>query len=121
MIHLDHLTIFVADVARSREWYTQRIGLKLEFEIPGANVAALQDDGGLTLYVEKARQPGGAASCVLTFRVADVEAKCRELTDCGVMLAAQPQKLFWGYGAELRDPDGYLIRVWDEISMREKG
>jgi catechol 2,3-dioxygenase-like lactoylglutathione lyase family enzyme len=85
MIHLDHLTIFVADVARSREWYTQHIGLKLEFEIPGANAAALQDDGGLTLFV------------------------------------AQPQKLFWGYGAELRDPDGYLIRLWDEISMREKG
>ncbi len=121
MIHLDHLTIFVADVARTREWYTQRIGLKLEFEIPGAHVAALQDDGGFTLFAEKATQPGSAASCVLTFRVADVEAKCRELTNCGVVLEAQPQKLFWGYGAELRDPDGYLIRLWDELSMREKG
>ena len=24
-----------------------------------------------------------------------------------------------GYGAELQDPDGYLIRLWDERSMRE--
>jgi hypothetical protein len=38
-----------------------------------------------------------------------------------VVLEAQPQKLFWGYGAELRDPDGYLIRLWDELSMHEKG
>jgi hypothetical protein len=37
------------------------------------------------------------------------------------VLEAQPQKLFWGYGAELRDPDGHLIRLWDELSMREKG
>jgi hypothetical protein len=37
------------------------------------------------------------------------------------LFVAQPQKLFWGFGAELRDPDGYLIRLWDEISMREKG
>lgn len=28
-----------------------------------------------------------------------------------------PGKTFWGYGAELLDPDGYLIRLWDEKSM----
>ncbi len=26
-----------------------------------------------------------------------------------------------GYGAELRDPDGYQINLWDEESMRQKG
>jgi hypothetical protein len=25
---------------------------------------------------------------------------------------------YWGYGAELIDPDGYLIRLWDERSMK---
>jgi len=29
--------------------------------------------------------------------------------------------VFWGYGAELLDPDGYRIHLWDEVSMREKG
>jgi hypothetical protein len=36
-------------------------------------------------------------------------------------MSARPQKLFWGYGAELTDPDGYLVRLWDEQSMKEKG
>ena len=27
---------------------------------------------------------------------------------------------YWGYGAELTDPDGYLIRLWDQRSMKEK-
>jgi catechol 2,3-dioxygenase-like lactoylglutathione lyase family enzyme len=119
--HLDHLTIFVAEVARSRRWYTENLDLKLEFEIASRNVAALQDSGGFTLFLEQSSKVECAPSCVLTFRVADVEAKCRELANRGVHLEAGPQKLFWGYGAELRDPDGYLVRLWDELSMREKG
>ena len=121
MTHLDHLTIFVGEVARSRRWYTENLDLKLEFEIPGRNVAALQDSGGFTLFLEQSSKVESAPCCVLTFRVADVEAKCRELANRGVHLEAGPQKLFWGYGAELRDPDGYLVRLWDESSMREKG
>ena len=31
-----------------------------------------------------------------------------------------PQKNFWGYGPELADPDGYIVRLWDERTMREK-
>ena len=27
---------------------------------------------------------------------------------------------FVGYGTELADPDGYLIRLWDEQSMKDK-
>jgi len=53
--------------------------------------------------------------------VHDVEAKYRELSANGVTFEKSPQKLAWGYGAELRDPDGYLIYIWDEKSMREKG
>ena len=51
----------------------------------------------------------------------DVEAKYRELVGLGIDLDAPPQKLAWGYGAEITDPDGYVIRLWDERSMREKG
>jgi hypothetical protein len=53
--------------------------------------------------------------------VDDVEAKHRELAARGVGFDKSPQKLFWGYGAELRDPDGCLLYLWDEQSMREKG
>jgi catechol 2,3-dioxygenase-like lactoylglutathione lyase family enzyme len=121
MIYLDHLTIFVADVSRSRKWYTENLGLKIEFEIPSRNVVALQDSGGFTLFVEQSSGVERGLSCVLTFRVADVDARCQELANRNVVLEARPQKLFWGYGAELRDPDGYLVRLWDAVTMREKG
>jgi len=121
MIRLDHLTTFVADEQRSRDWYVRNFGFRVEFEIPDAHTVALQDDGGLTLFL--ARDPVRARDqhCVLTFQVDSVESKHRNLRDAGVVFEKSPQKLFWGYGAELRDPDGYLIYVWDEASMREKG
>ena len=34
MIKLDHLTIAVSDCEKSRAWYVETLGLKLEFEIP---------------------------------------------------------------------------------------
>lgn len=43
------------------------------------------------------------------------------MTAAGVRFEKPPQKLFWGYGAEVRDPDGYLLYLWDERSMKEKG
>lgn len=121
MIRLDHLAIFVRDHARSRERYTTHFGFKVEFEVPEGKTTALQDDGGLTLFLVECSDEPIAPSCVLTFQVDDVEAKYRELSARGVAFEKSPQKLFWGYGAELRDPDGYLVNLWDERSMREKG
>ena len=121
MVRLDHLSIPVRQQARSREWYTSNLGLKVEFEIPARNTVALQDDAGLTLFLFESPDGQVGASCTLTFQVDDVEAKYRELAARGVVFEKTPQKLFWGYGAELRDPDGYLVYLWDEKSMREKG
>ena len=58
--------------------------------------------------------------CALWFQVADVDATFAEWSERGVAFAHAPRKSFWGYGAELVDPDGYLVRLWDEASMREK-
>jgi len=120
MIRLDHLTIPVRDVIQSRDWYASHLGLKVEFEIVERKTAALQDDGGFTLFLVEGDPPRGTL-CTLTFQVADVEATYRDLSSRGVAFDKAPQKLFWGYGAELRDPDGYLIYLWDEASMRAKG
>ena len=63
------------------------------------------------------RAPNGTA---LWFQVDDVDAIFAEWTARGVAFAHGPQKNFWGYGPELADPDGYIVRLWDERTMREK-
>jgi uncharacterized glyoxalase superfamily protein PhnB len=75
----------------------------------------------LTLFIYEPADGDVAPSCTLTFQVDDVDAKYKELSARGIHFEKAPQKLFWGYGAELRDPDGYLVYLWDEKSMREKG
>jgi predicted enzyme related to lactoylglutathione lyase len=81
---------------------------------------ALQDTKGFTLFLHERPADQCTPSCQLTFQVDDVEATAQSLAARGIALAA-PQKLAWGYGAELEDPDGYLVRLWDERSMRKNG
>jgi predicted enzyme related to lactoylglutathione lyase len=108
-------------VALSRDWYETAVGLKVEFAVPALNAIALQDDAGFTLFIEERAASDFAPSCILTFQVDDVEAKSRLLEKEGIELKAAPQKLRWGYGAELVDPDGYIVRLWDPKSMSEQG
>jgi len=120
MIKLDHLAIPVRDYRVSRDWYRRVLGLEVEFEIPERQTVAMRDEFDFTIFLT-----GDAAtvvpSCALTFQVEDVEAAYRQLSASGVAFVHAPQRVFWGYGAELADPDGYRIMLWDERTMREKG
>lgn len=120
MLKLDHLAIPVTDVARSRAWYVGTLGLSVEFEMPARGTVALQDGEGFTIFLDPARAPVQPAACALWFQVADVDEAYAEWLARGAAFAHPPQKTYWGYGAELIDPDGYRIRLWDERSMKER-
>lgn len=121
MVRLDHIAIPVRQCVASRDWYSRNLGLEVEFEVPQRKTVALRDDADLTLFLYEPDEASVTPCCTLTFQVDDVDAKHRELVERGVLFEKAPQRLFWGYGAELRDPDGYLVYLWDERSMREKG
>jgi catechol 2,3-dioxygenase-like lactoylglutathione lyase family enzyme len=120
MIKLDHLAIPVADCARSRDWYVATLGLRVEFEVPDRHLVALQDSEGFAIFLQQVPDPPSPDGVALWFQVADVDARFIELSGRGTAFAHGPGKTFWGYGAELVDPDGYLLRLWDERTMREK-
>ena len=120
MMKFDHLAIPVSDLARSRDWYVGTLGLKVEFEVAERRLVALNDSDGFAIFLQQAAAPVVAGGCALWFQVADVDAAYAEWSARGVVFAQPPQKAYWGYGAELADPDGYLVRLWDARSMREK-
>jgi catechol 2,3-dioxygenase-like lactoylglutathione lyase family enzyme len=120
MIRLGHVCIPVRDLTRSREWYVNNFGFEVELEVSDRRTVGLKDDADQTLFLEETAEEI-APSCKFALEVADVETKYEELSAKGVKFEKVPQKLFWGYGAEVRDPDGYFVSVWDECSMREKG
>jgi catechol 2,3-dioxygenase-like lactoylglutathione lyase family enzyme len=121
LVKFDHMTLPVSDCQASRDWYVKNLGFKVEFEIAAARTVAIQDDNGFTIFLQETKGSLAKEKCALTMQVKDVDEAHRALSEKGVKFVHAPQRLFWGYGAELTDPDGYLIRLWDEVSMREKG
>lgn len=53
----------------------------------------------------------------LTIEVDNVDSKHQELATLGVSFVSPPKRRFWGYGAEVLDPDGYMNHLWDEVTM----
>jgi predicted enzyme related to lactoylglutathione lyase len=120
MLKFDHLNIPVSNLDRSRDWYMSALGLKAEFEVPDRRTVALQDGDGFAIFLQEKSAGVAPNGVALWFQVEDVDQAFAAWTARGVRFVHGPQKNFWGYGAELADPDGYLVRLWDERSMKEK-
>ncbi|MGH6889878.1 MAG: VOC family protein [Rhizomicrobium sp.] len=123
---LDHLSLPVRDWRKSRDWYVETLGFTAEFEVPrggraGSGVAAIQDDSGLTVFLEQVAEPILSGQSSYTIQVDDVDETFERLSAIGLPFTAKPAKQFWGYGAVLADPDGHVLHLYDETSMREKG
>jgi len=110
----------VKDLARSRAWYVDALGMTVEFEVPERGTVALQDTADFTILLQQAEAGEAPGGCALWFQVDDVDAAFAAWSARGVRFAHGPQTSFWGYGAELTDPDGRPIRLWDERSMKER-
>jgi catechol 2,3-dioxygenase-like lactoylglutathione lyase family enzyme len=121
MIKFDHMSMPVANSEVSRDWYVRNFGFEVEFvsDDPSKRIA-IRDDADFTIFLYQPKGMLVGAKCGLTLQVKDVDAKYRELDARGVKFEKPPGNNYWGYGAELRDPDGYLLMLWDEVSMREK-
>ncbi len=72
-----------------------------------------------TVVLDAASGDGcSVTQCSLYYQVDDVAVLHRELAERGVEFLHEPQRNDWGYGAELLDPDGRLVGLWDEQSMQ---
>jgi catechol 2,3-dioxygenase-like lactoylglutathione lyase family enzyme len=126
MPKLDHLTLAVSDWKASRDWYVEHLGFAVEFEVPQggaarAGVVALQDEVGLTVFLEQFAEPIRSGQGSYTIQIDDVDAQFEHLSAKGVAFIAAPARQFWGYGAVLADPDGHLLHLYDQASMAAKG
>lgn len=121
MPRLDHISLPVKDWRASRDWWRDKLGFDVEFEIEHAGVAAMRDEADLTVFLGQAEEVTVPPGLVLTIQVSDVEMRHAALKADGVAFEHGPQKVFWGYGAELLDPNGYRLRLWDEATMKAKG
>ena len=115
MARVSHMVLPVSDIQKSREWYVNRLGFTLEREREEA--VGIKDQSGLTIFLMKATGPLAEQKITLTIQVENVDSKHQELATLGVSFVSSPQRQFWGYGAEVLDPDGYMNHLWDEVAM----
>jgi catechol 2,3-dioxygenase-like lactoylglutathione lyase family enzyme len=115
-VRLGNINLFVRDIARSRRFYAEGLGLEEDPErsAPPAFVL-LRDAAGCTLALQDASAPeaafGAEEGVELGFAVEDVEAALARLVAAGGE-ASEVQQMGWGTGADVRDPDGHRLTLY---------
>jgi catechol 2,3-dioxygenase-like lactoylglutathione lyase family enzyme len=117
MAKVSHMVLPVSDVHKSHDWYVDKLGFTLERE--REDVVGIKDQSGLTIFLLKTPDNLAGQKITLTIQVDNVESKYQELTRLGVKFVSPPKRQFWGYGAEVLDPDGYMNHLWDEVTMQK--
>lgn len=114
---LNHLTLFVRDRSTASDWYVRNLNLEVEFEVPETATTAVRDPADFTIFLTERPSAEDAPRCVLYFQVDDVDAEYQRLQQSGAKVTHPPRKTPWGYGPEVIDPDGHVIRLWDQRSV----
>jgi catechol 2,3-dioxygenase-like lactoylglutathione lyase family enzyme len=115
MSRVSHMVLPVADLQQSRNWYVDKLGFKVERELK--DVVGIKDDTGLIIFLWQGEDNLAGRKITLTIEVDDVEGKYQELQSSGVEFVSPPKVQFWGYGAEVLDPDGYINHLWDSETI----
>lgn len=123
--YLDHVTLVVNDLDRSRQFYVGVLGME-EVSRPGFSFPGLWFQAGPTqIHLIEEHPESGAAGLGapksgsvsrghhFAFEVADAQAAIAALSDHGIALAAGPQRRPDGpTQIYVRDPDGHLVELF---------
>ena len=119
-IELFMAEVRVADLAASRRWYVDALGLRPILEDPAGRFLLLEAGGGRVALKQGATAEGRGA-VRLIFRVGDVAAELTRLVGLGVAagpVTSSPE----GYReVRLADPDGTPIHLFDEAGAVATG
>lgn len=114
-ITMKNVVIFVRDLAVSKKFYVEQLGLPLVQEtqmmlefFPGEGTKF-----GVALAMHEAAIPLVGRHTGITLTVEDIVSLCRELAAAGVKFAETLEASPWGKMAVVEDPDGNQIALVD--------
>lgn len=115
---IGQIHISVTDVDRAVAFYRDVLGLKFLFQVPGQPMAFF-DCGGVRLYLGVQSDPRYKSNALLYYRVDDIEAAYRRLTENGVKFMSEPRLIHRTETSELwmtsfQDPDGNYAQIMSE-------
>jgi catechol 2,3-dioxygenase-like lactoylglutathione lyase family enzyme len=118
---IDAITLFVEDLAATKQFYLDVFGLPIHFENDDSavfkfgqtliNLLAVTEAPGLIAPATVA-SPEAGSRMQFTIAVDDVDAMCAELSKRGVQLLNGPMDRPWGIRtASFRDPGGHIWEI----------
>lgn len=104
-----HIHIWVKDVARTKAFYSDKMGFKVSHETPGENVEF--NDGAL--WFGKFKGTGAPATNAITIGIGtgSVQAAYDTLLKSGAHVTEPPSEAHGEWHFVLHDPDGYSIEI----------
>jgi predicted enzyme related to lactoylglutathione lyase len=110
-LRLSYVWLYVKDTERSLRFYGDVLGLKTVETFPHG---ALLNGGGVLLGIhqeegDRKSQPGGT---VINLTTKNIKNKCLALQRKGIKFLTGIQKAGYGQVASFRDPDGYVLELW---------
>jgi predicted enzyme related to lactoylglutathione lyase len=117
-MNLNTARVFVRDISEASRFYREKIGLELTAGSVEYGYCVF-DAGNTQLVVESVALDAPQEEQILvgrftglSFTVANVHEKYRELAAAGVEFSGEPEKQFWGgILATLRDPAGNELQI----------
>jgi glyoxylase I family protein len=111
-VSLDHLFVVVSDLERSKRFYTEILGLQINFE--GEGYLQLRGEGGFHIGMEqRPAEKVGGKGIEIVILVDDVDRRYAEMAAMGVSFAGPPADQEWGARhAWFEDPDGYPMSIF---------
>jgi len=115
---LNQVHISVTDLERSVAFYRDVLGIAHQFTVAGQPMAFFAS-GDVRLYLGTPERPEFASKCVLYFRVDDIDAEYKRLTDAGIAFLDNPRVVHRDADGELWmvflvDPDGHQIGLMQQ-------
>ncbi len=115
LLSYDNLFFPVDDYEKSKQFYSQTLGLKTKFEFAEQGMIAFSvgDEEPAIILKDKKKFPN--AKPTVWIEVADARALYNELKSNGVEFLAEPFKIRTGWAVELTDPSGNMLGFTDYI------
>ena len=120
---IGQIAIAVKDIKTATEFYRDKLGLELMFEVPSG--MAFFNCGGVRLMItEQNGDMKDHNTSVIYYSVDDIQASSKALKINGVIFTREPQmavkmpdhELWIGF---IRDPDENLIGIMSEVPLNE--
>lgn len=117
----DNFFLPVDDLKKAKEFYGQKLGLKLKFDFLNAGMSAFGVGAQEPAIILKDKNKFPDAKPTIWFVVDDVKQTYDALKSRGVKFLSEPFRIHTGNAAEFEDPFGNRLGITDYENIKVSG